>query len=118
MSCHKKNNMIPNPCTDPCKPNKPCGCIPNQFDHCIILSEDLSNLEAERGSKLKEALKSIDDYLGRLKEEISTAKTFIIRNVGGGAKVFKGISLFGRRDFRSIVAEDGTITVTEEEDEI
>lgn len=118
MSCHKKNNMIPNPCTDPCKTKEPCGCIPNQYDHCIIVSEDLSNLEAERGSKLKEALKSIDDYLGRLKEEISTAKTFIIRNVGDGAKVFKGISLFGRRDFRTIVAEDDTISITQEEDEI
>lgn len=110
--------MIPDPCTDPCKPKKPCGCIPNQFDHCIIISEDLECIDVERGSKLKKALKAIDEYLCKLKEDINKAGSFIIRNVGGGAELFKGINLTGRRDFRTLKSEDKSVKIVEEEDEI
>lgn len=110
--------MIPDPCTDPCKPKKPCGCIPNQFDHCIIVSEDLECIDVERGSKLKKALKAIDEYLCKLKEDINKAGSFIIRNVGGGAELFKGISLTGRRDFRTLKSEDKSVKIEEEEEEI
>lgn len=118
--CHDCNdNLIPNPCQDPCKPQETCGCLVKQEDHCVTLSEDMECVDMPRGTKLSAALKAIDNYLCRLKEDIGNVTTFIIKNVGEGVKVFKGISITGKREFRSLVSLDTeTLEIGEEENEI
>lgn len=78
---------------------------------CIYVSEELTCVGVQPKTILTTALKRFDEVICQIKEK--TAGTLSLVNVGGGAKIYKGLSNIGEKQIRSITSNDGTVDITE-----
>lgn len=103
-----------------CKESKPCytkDCACKVFisTDCVTLSEDLTCSNISKGITETEALKQLDAYICDRFSEVDNL--FEIENVGDGAEVYKGVSVLGKKQLKTITT-DGTISITESANEI
>lgn len=117
--CTCKEN---NPCgQQPCSPPVNCDCpVKDLKSDCIVVTNDLPCAEIEAGQTLTETLEQMDTHVCEVKSELeqTIAYTTIIKNVGDGKRVFKGVDGLGRRELRTIKEDDSLITVVENADTV
>lgn len=83
---------------------------------CVYVSEELTCTGVQPNTVLTAALKRMDEVICQVKAKV--AGTLSLINVGGGAKIYKGLSNLGERQIRSITSLDGTVDITEGTDTI
>lgn len=86
-------------------------CKEYQGTDCIYTDENLPNSGVKANTVLTVALKRIDEYIAQLKENITSV--IRILNIGGGARLYKGINNNGEHELRTIESSDSTVTITE-----
>ena len=97
-----------------CEEDKPCiekDCACKVFvtTDCVTLKEDLTCSNIPKGLTETEVLKQLDNYIC---ERFETVENFFrLVNVGNGAGVYKGTTLLGVKQLRSLVG-DNTISVS------
>lgn len=105
-------------CTDPCQPNNiPCTCEARVTSDCVTVSGATSDCLAIGDNLL------LTDYLTqmdeRICEKVDSVTNFIaLENVGTGSELYKGDSLLGKKQIRTVKSIDPNLVVTETADEI
>ena len=105
-------------CTDPCQPNNiPCTCEARINSDCVTVSGATSDCLAIGDNLL------LTDYLTqmdeRICEKVDSVTNFIaLENVGTGSELYKGDSLLGKKQIRTVKSIDPNLVVTETADEI
>ena len=105
-------------CTDPCQPNSiPCTCEARVTSDCVTVSGATSDCLAIGDNLL------LTDYLTqmdeRICEKVDSITNFIaLENVGTGSQLYKGDSLLGKKQIRTVKSIDPNLVVTETADEI
>lgn len=109
-NCNSCNCTCKKPCTTP-----DCACKVFITTDCVTLTEDLTCSNIPKGQTETEVLKQLDAYIC---ERFSSVENFLkIVNVGNGSKLYKGVSVLGSKEFRTLVS-DGTVGITEVGDTI
>lgn len=83
---------------------------------CIYVSEELTCTGVQANTVLTAALKRIDEVICQIKDKV--AGTLALINIGGGAKIYKGLSSIGERQLRTITSTNGTVSIVEGTDTI
>ena len=105
-------------CTDPCQPNSiPCTCEVRVTSDCVTVSGATSNcLAIDDNLLLTDYLTQMDE---RICEKVDSVTNFIaLENVGTGSELYKGDSLLGKKQIRTVKSLDPNLVVTETADEI
>lgn len=102
--------------SDCCKPVKSVPCVHTNTD-CTFVTEDLDCIEAKKGTMLTKVLSNIDEAVCELREKVSGATSYIFRNIGNGAEVFKKVER-GIVEYRTIISKDTSIIINEDGDTI
>ena len=105
-------------CTDPCQPNSiPCTCEARVTSDCVTVSGATSNcLAIDDNLLLTDYLTQMDE---RICEKVDSVTNFIaLENVGTGSELYKGDSLLGKKQIRTVKSLDSALIVTETVDEI
>ena len=105
-------------CTDPCQPNSiPCTCEARVTSDCVTVSGATSNcLAIDDNLLLTDYLTQMDE---RICEKVDSVTNFIaLENVGTGSQLYKGDSLLGKKQIRTVKSLDSALIVTETVDEI
>ena len=105
-------------CTDPCQPNSiPCTCEARVTSDCVTVSGATSNcLAIDDNLLLTDYLTQMDE---RICEKVDSVTNFIaLENVGTGSQLYKGDSLLGKKQIRTVKSLDTALIVTETVDEI
>ena len=97
-----------------CAPKK---CKPKNCDCPVLLSSDCvnrvtANFECsniETGLTLTETLEQLDAFICEKFQEINNS--IDLQNVGNGVQIYKGLSLTGKRQIRSLVSEGDLLTI-------
>lgn len=114
MSCNCQEN---NPCsqTTPCQQVN-CACPVTISSDCVNnITEDLTCSNILKGQTLTEVLVQLDAFICEKFGSVANFLTLI--NVGTGAKVYKGDTLLGKKQLRSLV-DSALINIVEGVDEI
>lgn len=100
MACNKCNDC--NPCKEnKCVENHSCECPVFITTDCSTLTEDLECSGILKGQTETEVLKQLDAYIC---ERFNSVENFFkLVNVGSGAQVYKGISILGEKEIRTLV---------------
>jgi hypothetical protein len=121
--CTCNNNTPYNPCNacnqTPCNPPQDCDCpVKDLSTDCVLYDGDtLPCTEINGNQPLTNILQQLDNYFCVLRQEFLNLLTFV--NIGLGARIFKGVDLLGRKQFRKINKGTSTLTtVTENADDI
>lgn len=107
MKCKKCKE---NPCTE----QPPCTCAVKDLstDCSLYTGEDLPNSGIKKNTILTEVIRRLDTFIvNKFNEAI---KYLTLKNVGDGAKVYKGIDGVGNKLLRSIKSNDITLLKVEE----
>lgn len=92
-----------------------CACEVFISTDCVTLSEDLVCSNIPKGLTETEVLKQLDAYIC---ERFQSVENFLdIVNVGGGVGIYKGISVIGKKELRSLLS-DGTVSIIQNSDTI
>jgi hypothetical protein len=83
---------------------------------CIYVSEELTCTGVQADTILTTALKRMDEVICQIKEKV--AGTLALVNIGGGAKVYKGLSNIGEKQLRTLISSDNSVNITEGADTI
>ena len=105
-------------CTDPCQPNSiPCTCEARVTSDCVTVSGATSNcLAIDDNLLLTDYLTQMDE---RICEKVDSVTNFIaLENVGTGSQLYKGDSLLGKKQIRTVKSIDPNLVVTQTENEI
>lgn len=105
-------------CTDPCQPNSiPCTCEARVTSDCVTVSGATSNcLAIDDNLLLTDYLTQMDE---RICEKVDSVTNFIaLENVGTGSQLYKGDSLLGKKQIRTVKSLDPNLVVTQTDDEI
>jgi hypothetical protein len=78
---------------------------------CIYVSEELTCTGVQPNTVLTAALKRMDEVICQVKNKV--AGTLKLINIGGGSKIYQGLSNIGERQLRTITSTDGTVDITE-----
>lgn len=114
MSCNCNNQPtnynICNPA--PCQEPQDCSCPTILKSDCVNYSgDDLECSNIKQGTILTELIQQLDAFICQVRDDLLNA--FSLRNIGAGAKVYKGDDLLGRKELRTIESSTDIITVTE-----
>ncbi len=110
-NCNSCNCTCSSPCSIP-----DCACEVFLTTDCITLQEDLVCSNILKGQTETEVLKQLDAYICA---RFETVENFVqLVNVGGGAGVYKGISVTGKKELKSLISSDDSVTITEGTNEI
>lgn len=118
MGCKKCNEQNDyNPCNPtPCQEPVECSCPTILKSDCVIYSgNDLECSGIPTGTILTELIEQQDAFIC---ESLSNIPQTTLKNIGTGAKVYKGDDLLGRKELRTIKSTDSSITVSENTNEI
>lgn len=109
--------------TDCDKCNEPCdkGCpVKDLTSDCVIYNGDDilcgEVVVVPKNITVTFALTLIVSWVCNRFSQLSTY--FTLKNVGTGSNIYKGISLIGERELRSLKSNTSAITITQEENEI
>lgn len=107
-------------CQEPCL-TPDCACKVFITTDCVTLSEDLTCSNILKGQTETEVLKQLDTYIC---ERFTSVENFLkIINVGTGIGVYKGVSVLGKKELKTLVDSNlinivaGTDTITISVDE-
>jgi hypothetical protein len=114
MACNKCQECNPCSQTTPCV-QETCACAVFLEDTCITITEDLVCSGILKAQTLSEVLKQLDAYIC---ERFGSVEGFFkLVNVGTGAEIYKGISILGEKEIKSIKGTS-LIDVTNLADEV
>ena len=107
--CHQKPK---------CPPKEPCDCaVKDLSTNCILYDqEDLPCSNIKSGQSLSAILLQLDTFICNLRDEL--IRMFTLKNIGVGAKIYKGIDSLGRKELRTVTKTGNLITVTENTNDI
>lgn len=107
--CHQKPK---------CPPKEPCDCaVKDLSTNCILYDqEDLPCSNIKSGQSLSAILLQLDTFICNLRDEL--IRMFTLKNIGNGARIYKGIDSLGRKELRTITKTGNIITVTENSNEV
>lgn len=118
MECNCNNQPTnynicnPAPCVE-----QDCACSTILKTDCVVYSgNDLECSGIIVGQTLTETIEQLDTFICEKVEDITNALT--LRNIGTGARVYKGDDLLGRKEIRRITNTGNLITITENTDNI
>lgn len=95
-----------------CKEQIPVGtCTDFKNSDCIYVSEELTCSGVQADTVLTTALKRLDEFICEVRD--SVANTVALINIGTGAKLYKGISVIGEREIRTLTSTDATVDIVE-----
>lgn len=106
IECQQNNPCAPEPCVQ-----ETCACPVFLEDICITTTEDMPYTGITKGKTLNEWILALDEYLQN--KFTSIENFFKLKNIGLGAKVYKGISILGEKEIRSLTSEDNSVTIIE-----
>lgn len=114
MGCNCNNQPtnynICNPA--PCQEPQDCSCPTILSTDCVTYGgNDLECSGIQSGTILTELIEQLDTFICEKVDDITNALT--LRNIGNGAKVYKGDDLLGRKEIRTIESSTDIITITE-----
>lgn len=115
-NCNQSTNYnICNPA--PCQEPQDCSCPTILSTDCVTYSgNDLECSGIVAGQTLTETIEQLDAFICEKVEDVTNA--LVLKNIGTGAKVYKGDDLLGRKELRTITKTGDLITVTENTDNI
>ena len=119
MGCKKCNEQNDyNPCNPtPCQEPVECSCPTILKSDCVIYSgNDLECSGIVTGQTLTETIEQLDTFICEKVDDITNALT--LKNIGDGAKVYKGDDLLGRKELRTVTKTGDLITITENTNDI
>lgn len=112
--CNGNCNSCECTCNSPCT-TPDCSCKVFISTDCVTLSEDLTCSNILKGITETEALKQLDTYIC---QRFTSVENFLqITNVGGGSEIYKGISVLGKKELRTLI-DSSLINIVEGTDEI
>lgn len=113
-------------CNDYTDPYKDCGCneqpdcdcaIKDQSTDCSVYTgDDLKCSGVKKGSTLTKVIQDLDAFICNKFQEVS--QFFKVSNVGLGAKVYKGVSNLGVKEFKTLISNNSSVIFVENENEI
>lgn len=107
------NICNPTPCQEP----QDCSCPTILKSDCVIYSgDDLECSNIKQGTILTELIQQLDAFICQVRDDLLNA--FSLRNIGAGAKVYKGDDLLGRKELRTVTKTGNLVTVTENTNDI
>lgn len=104
--------MACNECNKPCLDNQApkCSCPIKLGTICVLYDgEPLGNLDVVAGENMQDILVKIDALISH---------SNLHKNIGEGAGVFKQINLLNQVELKSLISSDGTLDISELENEI
>lgn len=108
--CKKDCGCNEVPCITP-----DCSCKVFISTDCITNTEDLLCSNILKGQTLTEVITQLDAYIC---DRFESVENFLqIVNVGTGSEIYKGISVLGKKEFRSLV-DSNLINIAQNADEI
>jgi len=119
MSCNCNNQSTnynicnPSPCQEP----QDCSCPTILSTDCVTYGgNDLECSGIVTGQTLTETIEQLDTFICEKVDDITNALT--LRNIGAGAKVYKGDDLLGRKELRTVTKTGNLVTITENSNDI
>ena len=113
MACNCNQQTNYNLCNPkPCQEPQDCSCPTILKSDCVTYGgNDLECSGIVTGQTLTETIEQLDTFICEKVDDITNALT--LKNIGDGAKVYKGDDLLGRKELRTIESSTDIITVTE-----
>lgn len=111
MACNNCNEC--NPCSQStCVENHDCECKIFLKSDCIEeITEEMSYLTITAGKTFNEWILALNDAL---QDKFTSIENFLkLKNIGLGAKIYKGISILGEKEIKSLTSTDNSLTITE-----
>ena len=118
MACNCNQQTNYNLCNPkPCQEPQDCSCPTILKSDCVTYSgNDLECSGIVTGQTLTETVEQLDTFICEKVDDITNALT--LKNIGAGAKVYKGDDLLGRKELRTVTKTGNLVTVTENPDDI
>jgi hypothetical protein len=115
-NCNQTTNYnICNPA--PCQEPQDCSCPTILKSDCVTFEgDDLECSGIKKGTILTELIQQLDAFICEKVNDITNALT--LKNIGTGAKVYKGDDLLGRKEVRTVTKTGNLVTVTENTNDI
>lgn len=115
-NCNQQTNYnICNP--TPCQEPQDCSCPTILKSDCVTYSgDDLECSGIVTGQTLTETIEQLDTFICEKVDDITNALT--LKNIGDGAKVYKGDDLLGRKELRTLTSTGNSVTITQGTDTI
>lgn len=113
MGCNCNQTTNYNLCNPaPCQEPQDCSCPTILSTDCVTYGgNDLECSGIVTGQTLTETIEQLDTFICEKVDDITNALT--LKNIGDGAKVYKGDDLLGRKELRTVTKTGDLITVTE-----
>lgn len=109
-NCNSCDCTCKKPCITP-----DCACKVFITTDCVTLTEDLECSNIPKGLTETEVLKQLDAYIC---ERFTSIENFLqLVNIGNGSQIYKGITILGKRELRSLIS-DGTVIIEQNDDTI
>ena len=118
MACNCNQTTNYNLCNPaPCQEPQDCSCPTILKSDCVTYSgNDLECSGIVTGQTLTETIEQLDTFICEKVDDITNALT--LKNIGTGAKVYKGDDLLGRKELRTVTKTGNLVTVTENTNDI
>ena len=118
MSCNCNQTTNYNLCNPkPCQEPQDCSCPTILSTDCVTYGgNDLECSGIVTGQTLTETIEQLDTFICEKVNDITNALT--LKNIGTGAKVYKGDDLLGRKELRTVTKTGNLVTVTENTNDI
>ena len=118
MACNCNQQTNYNLCNPkPCQEPQDCSCPTILKSDCVTYSgNDLECSGIVTGQTLTETIEQLDTFICEKVDDITNALT--LKNIGDGAKVYKGDDLLGRKELRTVTKTGNLVTVTENTNDI
>ena len=102
MACNCNQQTNYNLCNPkPCQEPQDCSCPTILETKCVTFEgDDLECSGIKKGTILTELIQQLDTFICEKVNDITNALT--LKNIGTGAKVYKGDDLLGRKELRTI----------------
>ena len=118
MACNCNQQTNYNLCNPkPCQEPQDCSCPTILSTDCVTYQgNDLECSGIVTGQTLTETIEQLDTFICEKVDDITNALT--LKNIGDGAKVYKGDDLLGRKELRTVTKTGNLVTVTENTNDI
>lgn len=118
MSCNCNQQTNYNICNPvPCQEPQDCSCPTILSTDCVTYGgDDLTCSGIKKGTILTELIQQLDAFICKVREDLINA--FTLKNIGLGARIYKGVDLLGRKEIRTITKTGDLIVVTENPNDV
>ena len=118
MSCNCNQQTNYNICNPvPCQEPQDCSCPTILSTDCVTYGgDDLECSGIKKGTILTELIQQLDAFICKVREDLINA--FTLKNIGLGARIYKGVDLLGRKEIRTITKTGDLLVVTENTNDV